>query len=33
MDERISRTEAFLKEKFDGSAYFAAHPEEKDYRL
>lgn len=29
----VAKTEAFLKEKFDSSDYFAAHPKEKDYRL
>lgn len=29
----IEKTEAFLKEKFDGSRYLNAHPEAKAYRL
>ncbi len=31
--ERIRRTEAFVKDRFDASAYFVSHPEEKAYRL
>lgn len=30
---RITKTEAFLKETFAASAYLAAHPSKKDYRL
>lgn len=29
----VKQTEEFLKQKFDGGAYFAAHPEAKAYRL
>lgn len=32
-EERIKRTETFLKEKLDGGAYLNAHPEAKAYRL
>ena len=29
----ITKTENFLKQKFDGSTYFKSHPDEKAYRL
>ncbi|MBQ6183397.1 MAG: HD domain-containing protein [Clostridia bacterium] len=32
-EERIRRTETFLKARFDGSAYFSANPAAKAYRL
>ena len=31
--EWIGKTEAFLRERFDGSSFFASHPEAKAYRL
>ena len=31
--ELITKTENFLKQKFDDSEYFKAHPDEKAYRL
>lgn len=31
--ELVRRTEAFLREKFDGALYLSAHPEAKSYRL
>ena len=31
--ELITKTENFLKQKFDDSAYFKSHPDEKAYRL
>ena len=32
-DDRIARTEAFLKQKFDAALYLNAHPDAKAYRL